>query len=203
MDLNKPHEALQYYTRALQIKEKTSSDVDTDRSLAHTLHSKSRCVLDLNKPHEVLLYYNRALQIEEKTSSDVDTDRSLATTLHGIGRCLLNLHKPDDALHHFKNFLKILEKRVFDPAIIFEMRSVAKNCDLIALSLFKRNETTEALHFINKSISTCQDIDVDVHSDLNFADSLLEIHVFLLNLNKLEEADRYLNRSQSIRQRPS
>ena len=203
MKLNKPHKALQYYNRALQIDEKTSSGVDTDRNLATTLHSKGRCLLDLNKPHEALQYYNRAIQIYENTSSDVDTDRSLAIILHGVGRCLLNLHKPDDALLHFENCLKILEKRVFDSANIFEMRIVAKNCDLIALCLFKRNETNEALHFINKSISICQDTDVDVHSDLNFTDSLHEIHVFLLNLNKLEEADRYLNRSQSITQRPS
>ena len=204
LNLNKPHEALQYYNRALQIFEKTSSDIDTDRNLAITLHEKGRCLLNYNKPHEALQYYNRALQIFKKTSSDVDTDRNLAITLHGMGRCLSNLHKPDDVLLHCKNCLKILENVTFDTGNISGMRNVAvKSCDLIALCLFKRHETTEALHFINKSISICQDTDVDVHSDLNFADSLHEIHVFLLNLNKLEEADRYLNRSQSVRRRPS
>ena len=203
LDLNKPHEALQYYNRALQIKEKTSSVVDTDRSLAITLHEKARCLLDLNKPHDALQYFNRAVQIYEKTSSDVDTDRDLANTLHGIGRSLSILHKLDDALLYFENSLKILEKMTFDTGIISDTRNVAKNCDLIALCLLKRNKTTKALPYINKSISICRDTDVDVHSDLNFADSLHEIHVFLLNLNKLEEANRYLNRSQSIRQRSS
>ena len=205
LNLSKPHEALQYYDRALQIQEKTSCDVDTDRNLATTLHEKGRCLLNMNKPHEALQYFNRAKQIDEKTSCDVDTDRNLAITLHVMGRCLSNLHKPDDALLHFENSWKILEKMTFDIGKDSATRIVAKNCDMIALCLLKRNKTTEELHFIYKSVSICQETDVivDVRSDLNFADSLHEIFVFLLNLNKLEEADRYLNRSQSIRQRPS
>ena len=204
LNYNKPHKALQYYNRALQIFEKTSCDVDTDRHLAITLLEKGRCLLNYNKPREALQYYNRALQILKNILSDVDTDKNLAITFHGMGRCLSHLHKPDDVLLHCKNSLKILENMTFDTGNISGMRNVAvKNCDLIALCLFKKHETTEALHFINKSISICQDTDVDVPSDLNFADSLHKIHVFLLNLNKLEEADRYLNRSQSVRQRPS
>ena len=203
LDLNKPYEALQYFNRAQQTYKKTLLDVDTDRSFASILHEKGRCLLNLNKPHEALQYYNRALRIYEKTSSDVDADRHLASSLHGIGRCLSNLHKPDDALLHFKNALQIFEKMILGTGDTSDMRGVAKNCDLIALCLFKRNKTAEALHFINKSISIFQGTDVDVYSDVNFADSLHEIYVLLLNLNELEKANRYLIRSQCIRQQPS
>ena len=88
-------------------------------------------------------------------------------------------------LLHFENSLRILEKMTFDICNDSAMRNVAKNCDLMALCLFKRNQTTEALHFINKSTSICRVTDVDVHSDLNVADSSHEIYVFLLNLNRL------------------
>ena len=54
----------------------------------------------------------------------------------------------------------------------------AKNCDLIVLSLFKRNKTTEVMHFINKSISICQDTDVDVHSDLNLLTHCMKFMFF-------------------------
>ena len=66
MALNKPHEALPLFIGALQIYENTSSDVDTGRNLASTLHAKGTCLLALNKPHEALQYYNRALPVYEK-----------------------------------------------------------------------------------------------------------------------------------------
>ena len=80
MNLNQPHEALQYFDRAQQIKEKTSSDVDTDRNFATTLHDKGRCLLDLNEPHEAIQYFNRAIQIDQK--------RHMMSTLTGISPAL-------------------------------------------------------------------------------------------------------------------
>ena len=45
VDMNQQTEALKYFQRALQIDEQATTNAETDRSLATTLHSLGRCLL--------------------------------------------------------------------------------------------------------------------------------------------------------------
>ena len=202
LNLNKQAEALQSFTRSLEIIKRISFNTDADSpdiDCANASHEIGRCLLKLNKPSEALQYFDKALQIDEKTSSDIDFDRNFAVSLHGKGRCLLSLGEPTNALTILTKSLQVWRRISANMSYVVD--TITKNYDLIALCLFKLKKFAEALQCIKKSLSITQDTDVDAHSDLMFADTLHEIHVCLLNSNKLEEADLYLNRSKLIRQR--
>ena len=196
----KPHEALQYYNRALQIKEKTSFDVDTDRDLAIILHAKGRCLLDLNKPLEALRYYNSALQIDEKTSSDLNTDRDLAFTLHGKGRCLLDLNKPHEALQYFNRALQI--KRNISSDVDTD-RKLANTLHEKGRCLLDLNEPYEALHYYNRALQIKENISPDVDTDWNLATTLHEKGRCLLDLNKPHKALQCYNKALQIKEKTS
>ena len=198
--LYRKHEALQYYNSALQIKEKTSSNVDTDRDLAITLHEKGRCLLDLNKPHEALQYYNSALQIKEKTSSNVDTDRDLAITLHEKGRCLLDLNKPHEALQYYNSALQIKEKTSSDIDID---RDLAITLHEKGRCLFYLNKPHEALQYYNRALQIKEKTSSDIDTDRNLAITLHEKGRCLLDLNKPHEALQYYNSALQIKEKTS
>ena len=112
LDMNEHDKALTYYERALQIKQqikqRATTNAETDQSLAVTLHEIGRCLVDMNEHDEALKYYERALQIKQRTSTstnvnnehttNAETDTSLAATLHEIGRCLQDMNQHDEAL---------------------------------------------------------------------------------------------------------
>ena len=200
LKLDKPHEALQYYDRAIQIKEKTSSDVDTDRSLANTLHWKGRCLLNLNKPHEALQYYNRALQINEKTSPDVDTDRDLAETLHEKGRCLLKLNKPHEALQYYNRAIQIYEKTSSD---VDTDRDLATTLHEKGRCLLDLNKPHEALQYFNRALQIEEKTSSDVDTARSLAITLHSKGTCLLDLNKPHEALQYYNRGLQLYEKTS
>ena len=200
LHLFRPREALQYYNRALQIEEHTSSDVDTDRSFTSTLHEKGRCLLDLNRPHEALQYYNRALQIEENTSSDVDTDRNLASILHEKGRCLLDLNKPHDALQYYNRALQIKEKTSSD---VDTDRSLASTLHSKGRCLLNLNKPHDALQYYNRALQIKENTSSDVDTDRSLASTLHSKGRCLLDLNKPHEALQYYNRVLQIEEKTS
>ena len=82
LTMNKYDEALEYLQRAMKIKEQVSLDLNTDKSIAITLHEIGRCLLNMNKHNEALEYLQRAMKIKEQVSLDLNTDESIAITLH-------------------------------------------------------------------------------------------------------------------------
>ena len=57
--------------RALQICEKNSSDVDTDKKFAIILHGMGRCLSNLHKPDDALFHFENSLKIFEKMIFDI------------------------------------------------------------------------------------------------------------------------------------
>ena len=55
--------------RALQIKQRATTNAETDTSLAATLHGIGRCLQDMNQHDEALKYYERALQIKQRATT--------------------------------------------------------------------------------------------------------------------------------------
>ena len=86
-------DATEYYQKALEIKERATTNADTDTSLVITLHSIGRCCLDMNEHNKALNYFERALEIKERATTNADTDTSLAIILHSIGRCCLDMNQ--------------------------------------------------------------------------------------------------------------
>ena len=63
--MNQCKEALKYFERALQIKERVSMHAETDSSLANTLHELGRCLMNMNQFRGALKYFKRTLQIKK------------------------------------------------------------------------------------------------------------------------------------------
>ena len=200
LNLHKPHEALLCYDRAVQIREKTSFDVSTNRNLAITLHDKGCCLLHLNKPHEALQYFNRALQIEQKTSSDVDTDRNLAITLHEKGCGLLNLNKAHEALQYYDRALQIYEKTSSDVDTDGNLAITLQDKGRCLLNL---NQPHEALQYFDRAQQIKEKTSYDVDTDRNFATTLQDKGRCLLDLNEPHEAIQYFNRAIQIDEKTS
>ena len=80
MEMNKLDEAKQYLDRSLQIKQRISSYVDSDRDVSITLHDLGRCLMEMNKLDEAKQYLDKSLQIKQRISSDVDSDRRVLFT---------------------------------------------------------------------------------------------------------------------------
>ena len=81
----------------MQISERISFDVDSDRDVSITLHQLGRCLMEMNKLDEAKQCLDRSLQIKQRISSDVDSDRQVSNTLHVFDRCLMKMNKLDEA----------------------------------------------------------------------------------------------------------
>ena len=75
----------------MQIAQRISSDVDSDRGVAVTLHVLGRCLMEMDKYDEAKRCLDRSLQIDERISSSVDSDRGVAITLDELGCCLMKM----------------------------------------------------------------------------------------------------------------
>jgi len=66
LNMNQSKEALKYFERSLQIKEKACMNPETDTNLGIILHELGRCLLNMNQSKEALKYFERSLQIKEQ-----------------------------------------------------------------------------------------------------------------------------------------
>ena len=76
----KLNEAMDYFQRSLDIKQRISLDPQNDRSLSITLHGISECYMKMYKLNEAMDYFQRSLDIKQRISLDSQNDRSLSIT---------------------------------------------------------------------------------------------------------------------------
>ena len=95
--MNKLADAKDHLERSLNIKQRISCDIATDREVAVTLHEIGRCLVDMNKLADAQDHLERSLDIKQQVSSDIAADREVAVTLHVIGRCLIDMNELVDA----------------------------------------------------------------------------------------------------------
>ena len=96
VDMNELVHAKNQLERSLDITERMSCDIATDRNMAATLHELGRCLIGMNKLTDAKDHLERSLNIKQ-VSSDIATDREVAVTLHVLGRCLVDMNKLADA----------------------------------------------------------------------------------------------------------
>ena len=84
--MNKLDEAKQYLDRSLQIQQRISSDIDSDRDVSITLQDLGHCLTQMNKLDEAKQYLDRSLQIQQRISFDIDSDRGVSLTLQELSR---------------------------------------------------------------------------------------------------------------------
>ena len=197
LEMNRATEALEYYNRALKIREQATLNANIDTSLANTLHEIGRCLLQMNRATEALEYYNRALKIKEQATLNANIDTSLANTLHEIGRCLLQMNRATEALEYYNRALKIKEQATLNANIDTNLANTLHD---IGRCLLQMNRATEALEYYNRALKIREQATLNADIDTSLANTLHEIGRCLLQMNRATEALEYYNRALKIRE---
>ena len=95
--MNKHGDAKDFLERALDIKQRMSSDIISDKYVKNILHDIGRCGNEVEKIYECKRSLKRVLKIEQQISSDIATDRDVAVNLHESGRCRICMNKHTNA----------------------------------------------------------------------------------------------------------
>ena len=144
--MNKLADAKKYFEKALEIKQKTSNNVATDRDVAFTLNEIGRCLTKMNKLTDAKECLEKALKIKQ-LSNDINTNRDKAFTLNDIGQCLIKMNKFTDAKEYLEKSLKIQQQL---PNDIASDRDIAFTLNHIGRCLIEMNEVTDAKEYLEK-----------------------------------------------------
>ena len=200
LEMNKLIDAREYFEKALKIKQRLSSNIAVDRSVADTLHEIGRCLFYMNKLTDAIEYLEKALKIKQKISNNVEAERGMAHTMQEIGRCLMNMNKLSDAKEYLEKALKI--KQQISSSADTD-REVAVSLHEVGRCLIRMNKLVDARNSLEKALKIKQRISSDVDTDREVAVSLHEIGRCLVEMDKLSDAKIYLEKALQIKQRIS
>ena len=200
LNMNKLIDAKEYLEKSLNIKQRISSDVATDRDLADIFHQIGLCLFLMRRPTDAIRYLEKALAIEERTSDNVATDKSMATTLLGCGRCLIEMNKLNDAKKYLEKSLEI-EHRISSD--VTTNRDIAITLQTIGLCLFRMNKYADAKKYLENALKIKLQTSSDVATDKYVAVTFDEIGRCLIEMNKHSDAKDHLVKALKIKQRIS
>ena len=186
--------------RALQIQQRISSDIDSDRDVSLTLKDLGGCLTQMNKLDEAKQYLDRSLQIQQRISSDVDSDRGVSITLQVLGRCLMQMNKLDEAKQYLDRSLQIQQRISSD---VDSDRNVSITLQDLGHCLTQNDKLDEAKQYLDRSLQIQLRISSDIDSDRDLSITLHELGHCLMRMNKLDEAKHHLDRSLQIQLRIS
>ena len=161
-NLNDFQSAKLHFERSLQIREKISRNLDTDRDVAKATNSIGFALFKLSKPKAAIVLFERALLIYEKSSLEVTTDRNVANSTYWIGRCLFNLNKPEFAKSLFERALLIYEKSSLE---VTTDRDVANSTYWIGRCLFNLHKPEFAKSLFERAEQIYTNVSLDVSSN--------------------------------------
>jgi len=140
--LNALDEAIQFWQRALDIKQETSSD---HTYVARTMYWIGRCFVKNEETNAAIKYFQRSIEINERISLNVSTDCDIAVYLYWIGNCFIKVQEFSKAVSCLQQSLDIFTKISTD---ISKDNDVAVANYEIGLCLLEWNKPKEAISFL-------------------------------------------------------
>ena len=137
------------FESSLQIRKSISSNVNTDKDVANSMHYIGCCFTFINLTDEALNYLKQSLQIRKSVSTDASYDISIAESSNEIGRCLVKHGKPLEALKFLLQALNIEEKLSQD---VNSDCKLATTLDLIGCCLHEMGEFQRAKHYYEQAL---------------------------------------------------
>ena len=100
--MNQYEEALKYFGRALQIKERATNDPETDTGLVLSFHRTGQCLLYKDQYGKALFCFQKNLQIQERFTNNAEIHEDFRLTLENLGQCLLKLGRDVEGREYLK-----------------------------------------------------------------------------------------------------
>ena len=196
---SKPHEALDYFTKSLQLLESISKIDNCDNKIADIKFLIGRCLLEMKEPEAALAFFERAIQIKKKLlPGEITID--IAEIYFCIRYCLIEMQKPSDAITQFQKALCLAETKYVD---------IRKNYWIqfanfwIGLCHLKEEKPNDAIEFFQKSLKIQENNSLDCSTDISAAVIQYWIGLCWKDLNKPVKAIACLQAYRSIQERLS
>jgi len=182
-ELGEPSNALEYYKKALNVREKirgpTHEDPFIAKGLSLSYEKLGNIYRELGKPSNALEYYQKALDVREKfsnpTSDDIDSfSRGLVSSYERMGNLYLDeLGEPSRAKQFFKKCLTIVEK-LHDTAR--DNADFASNLTVIYQRMGelyeKLSNLTQALEYHKKALALAEELHHRIPDKADYAINL-------------------------------
>ena len=159
-------DAITFFNRALEIRQKTTLDVEKDGRFAETLNSAGSCHIYLGNFSDALTFLNRALEIRQNISLNADEDDDIARTLHNLGFCHMPLSNYSDALSFFNRALAIQQNITLTADKDKELALTLSNIGYCHMHLCN---DSNALVFFNRALEIEKQINSNVDQNVNIA----------------------------------
>ena len=195
--LDKPGDALTYYTKAFDLQMLKTLDAEKDKDIALTLNNIGNCHLVLYNCDDALTYLNRALQIYQNATLNAEKDRSIATNLNDIGKCHLELRNYDNALKCLNRALQIYQKF----AVFFDAdRDLSITQCTIGRYFTELQIFDESWKFLEKSLKSLSKAKVDATRDISLANIFNCIGEYFIGKQDFAQAFAYFQQAIQIYQ---
>ena len=183
--MNKYADALKYFIKALEIKEKISPDVETDLNIASIFHEISCCYYFVEKYAKSVEYSEKSLLIKKSNPCHMKKDQSFAFTLLVLGSGLSKKRHFRKAQICLDKALKICKNEAIDDVYTLQW---------MGYCLSDMNKQKKALTYFNKSLKITINLSLDVTSDRGVAYLWYELGRCHTELKELKKANCYFGR---------
>jgi Tfp pilus assembly protein PilF len=189
-DQGKYAEAIEFYEKALEIKQKTLPASHLD--LAASYNNIGQVYDNMGEYSKALSYYEKALEIYQKTLPA--NHRSLATSYNNIGQVYDNMGEYSKAFSYYEKALEIDQK-----TLPTDHPSLATSYNNIGLVYNNMGEYSKALSYYEKDLEISQKTLPANHPDL--ATSYNNIGNVYYNMGEYSKALPYFERALDTLQR--
>ncbi|CAF1440021.1 unnamed protein product [Adineta steineri] len=159
--------AIEYYEKALTIKEKTLPS--NDPSLATSYNNIAGVYYSMEEYSKALSYYERALEIYQKTLSS-DHQLDLATSYNNMGMVYKSMEEDLKALSYYEKDLKIRQKTL--PST---HPSLANSYNNIAGVYYSMKDYSKALSYYERALDIKERSLPPTHRDIKAVKNNIEI----------------------------
>ena len=198
LDLKRPSEAQIQFEKLLEIKERSSTDFDVDKSYAEVLHKLGQCLLDQDKPEHIdqaIEYLTKSRSITKQLSPDVAYDLDLAEICFLVGQCYFKLKRSSEAMPWFKKSLPIFERCSLNTKIDLK---IAKVIHFVGRCCFDMKSAEEALQNFEKSREIVELVSPNVATDAKLEELFEDIAKCYAQMREFRSSQKYFLRSLEI-----
>ena len=193
--LNNPKEAIVWYTKSLDIKQKREDSPSKNYAVAKTLIGIGNCYQELGEFQKALdEYYGKAREKLQEYYPFQETRKLKSWLFHNEGLCHYGLGHYKKALDAYENALAI-HKQINAPG-----KDMAKTINNIANVLSKQGRHKEAIEKYMESLKNQKETSGQDAKNLGIASALHNIGNEYLHLKHYQGADKWLREALSMKQ---
>lgn len=179
LDQGNIEQAMSNFDNALKIRKALGDKIGISR----TQEYRAKTYRLKGNNNESINLYEDCLQMKE----NLDDKRGIARVYNGLASNYLDLNEMEKSMEFFQKNLEISEK-------IEDERGIALALYGQALISIAKKDFDSALELLYK----CEKLQMDLHEDLQIADTLAELGYVHFELGNVDEAKRYFDKARPL-----